>query len=109
MNKEQDMSYIDLMKNVDMGSVIDEKKIFNVEKRMNIEFPIGYKEFIKTYNGAEGEIGENSYIVIWKIEEIAELNNEYGVSEFTPGLVYFGSDGGGMAYAFDMRNEKKTK
>ena len=56
------------------------------------------------YNGAEGSIGENSYLVIWSIEDIISLNEEYGVFEFTPEILYFGSDGGDMAYAFDRRN-----
>lgn len=33
------------------------------------------------------------------------LNQDAKVEEFTPGLVFFASDGGGMAYAFDKREE----
>ena len=56
-------------------------------------------------NGAEGFIG-SSYLVIWPIEQIIVLNQAYRVSEFNPGLVYFGSDGGGEAYAFDIRTKE---
>lgn len=56
-------------------------------------------------NGAEGSIGENSYLAIWSVEEIVPLNKDAKVEEFTPGLVFFASDGGGMAYAFNKREE----
>jgi hypothetical protein len=55
-------------------------------------------------NGAEGELGENSYLVIWPIEEIISLNEAYSVSQYTSGILYFGSDGGDIAYAFDVKN-----
>ena len=57
-------------------------------------------------NGAEGSIGKNSYLAIWSIENIAQYNADYDVNEFNPGLVYFGSDGGEMAFAFDNRSSE---
>jgi len=53
-----------------------------------------------TSNGLEGFCGEE-YLSLWKIEDIPPLNKAYEVNTFTPGLVYFGSDGGGGAYAFN--------
>lgn len=79
-----------------------ENDIKHVEEIMGISFPRDYVAFMMKADGAEGSLGENSYLSIWRIEDIAELNNDYEVSEYTPGLVYFGSDGGGIAYAFDM-------
>lgn len=57
-------------------------------------------------NGGEGTIGEDSYLRLWKIEEIIESNKGYSVEEFAPGLIIIGSDGGGTAYGFDFRSEK---
>lgn len=56
-------------------------------------------------NGCEGFVAENNFIVIWPVEEVAELNDGYGVAEFAPGLVLFGSNGGGTGFAFDRRSE----
>lgn len=83
-----------------------EEDIKKVESEMDIIFPIQYKEFMLKTNGSEGFIGENSYLAIWSIEEIVPFNKEGKVEEFTPGLVQFASDGGGMVYAFDKRNEE---
>ena len=99
-------SYLNLMENVEFGDAVSVERILEVENEMGIKFPMFYKSFMQNHNGAEGEVGKNSYLAIWTIDEIAELNRDYGVNDFTPGLVYFGSDGGRMAFAFDMRNEK---
>jgi len=77
--------------------------IEEIQAKLGITFPAQYIEFMLDSNGAEGPIGPNSYLSIWSIEQIIELNEAYEVNEFTSGLVYFGSDGGGMAYAFDVR------
>ncbi len=74
-----------------------------VESKLEIQFPDQYINFMLESNGAEGNVGNNSYLAIWTAEQLVILNEEYAVNEFTPGLVYFGSDGGGMAYAFDKR------
>lgn len=76
--------------------------ISRVESKFGIKFPKEYVEFMMCYNGAEGSIG-NSYLVIWPIEEIVPSHEGYAVEEFAPGIVLFGSDGGGTAFAFDIR------
>jgi len=74
----------------------------DLENNKNITLPKDYMEFMLYSNGAEGKIGPKSYLSIWPAEQILELNDEYEVKEFTPSLLYFGSDGGDMAYAFDF-------
>ena len=75
-------------------------KLVEVQKSLGINFPEQYANFILLSNGYEGLIG-NSYVAIWKIEDLAGLNDGYAVKEFAPHLILFGSDGGGEAYAFD--------
>jgi hypothetical protein len=78
--------------------------ILQTENKLGVKFPIGYIEFMLFSNGCEGTIGE-SYISIWPIEEIIDANENLEVEKYTPGLVLFGSDGGGEAFAFDMRGD----
>ena len=59
-------------------------------------------EFLLESNGGEGLVGE-SYVTLWAAEDILRVNEMYGVREAAPGLVLFGSDGGGEGYAFDTR------
>jgi hypothetical protein len=68
-----------------------------------LKLPNDYTDFLKAGNGGEGVIGSASYAILWKLQELQELNAEYEVSEYAPCLFLFGSDGGGEAFAFDMR------
>jgi hypothetical protein len=79
--------------------------INNFENSSGINLPNEYKAFLKTTNGGEGFIGKNSYVMLWAVEELLELNESYAVDEFAPGLLIFGSNGGGEAYAFDTRSK----
>lgn len=46
------------------------------------------------------------YLSIWPIDEIVELNQEYAVDEFLPGIKYFGSDGADIAYGFEFDEDE---
>jgi hypothetical protein len=81
------------------------KDIEGVEDKLSIKFPEDYVNFMVNTNGGEGSIGEDSYLRLWKIEELIESNEGYGVEEFAPGLIIIGSDGGDTAYGFDFRTE----
>jgi hypothetical protein len=67
-----------------------------------ITLPDEYVEFLRTANGGEGPVGGSAYVVLWRIEELATLNNAYEIRKYTPSLLLFGSDGGGEAFAFDL-------
>lgn len=86
----------------ELNPPVEEVKVKKVQTELGITFPKDYVEFILYSNGAEGNIGEN-YLILWSIEDIIDLNEAYGVNEFAKGLVLFGSDGGGTAFAFDTR------
>lgn len=66
--------------------------------------PPDYYRFLTTCNGGEGFIGDD-YIILWSVEEVKSFNVDYEVAEYAPGLLLFGSDGGGEGYAFDYRDE----
>ena len=73
------------------------------ESASGISLPVEYKKFLLRTNGGEGFAG-NSYLILWRIEELKEANDACEVARCVPGLLFFGSDGGGEAMAFDCRN-----
>lgn len=81
--------------------------IREAEGQLGIIFPGSYTKFLLGSNGGEGSVGE-LYLVLWRIEDLYELNDAYGVNEFAPGLVIIGSDGGDTAYCLDNRNKLNT-
>lgn len=61
-----------------------------------VELPKEYVEFMKNHNGGEGDAGE-SWLVLFPIEELQEINDEY--HEFLPeGNIIIGSNGGGELF-----------
>jgi len=73
-------------------------------ERVSINLPSEYKQFLRLHNGGEGFIG-GAYAMLWRAEELVDLNQRYHVLEQAPGLFLFGSNGGGEAFAFDTRKQ----
>lgn len=101
---KMDKRIVQLIRKLQLNMPTNREILDDAESKLEIRFPDQYINFMLESNGLEGKIGNSSYLVIWPAEQIVILNEEYAVNEFTPGLVYFGSDGGGMAYAFDKRD-----
>jgi len=59
-------------------------------------------------NGGEAEFGE-SWIVMWRVEDLVERNAGYKVQEFAPGFTFFGSNGAGEACAWDWRPTRQAR
>lgn len=78
--------------------------ISNFESESGLRLPAGYKDFLEQSNGGEGFVGE-SYLMLWPIDQLLKLNEDYEVSKYAPGITLFGSDGGGEAFAFDSTGE----
>ncbi len=66
--------------------------------------PADFLEALQVADGGEGFIGQ-SYFRLYSVDEMRSLNEAYQVNRFAPGLVIFGSNGGGDAFGFDTRKE----
>lgn len=65
-----------------------------------ISLPKQYIDFIKKHNGGEGDIGE-SWLILYPIEELQEVNDDYEIQEYLPGNIIIGSNGGGELYGIN--------
>lgn len=86
------------------GPGATDNAITEAERQLGLKFPAEYVEFLKIANGGEGFIGKGAYAMLWCIQELASMNRAYEVQKNAPGLLIFGSDGGGEAYGFDTRD-----
>ena len=66
------------------------------------KLPEDYVQLLLWSNGGEGFIGE-AYWVLWSVEGIDQLNIDYQIARYLPGLLAIGSDGGGECIALDYR------
>ena len=54
----------------------------------------------------EGELAvEPEWYVLWRPEEVEEFNRNYQLSEFAPGFVTFGGNGGGELLVVNEQGE----
>lgn len=72
------------------------------EAILGIELPPDYLKFLMLSNGGDGWIGK-SYLSVCPVEELRDFNDSNEVQTYTPGAMFFASDGGGEAFAFDTR------
>lgn len=79
-------------------------QVQQLEQQLGISLPQDYVDFLRYTNGVEGLVKGRSYVSIWAAEDIVTNNKDYEVEEFAPGILLFGSDGGGEAHAFDLRD-----
>jgi hypothetical protein len=68
-----------------------------------VTLPADYLNVLAEMNGGEGFVGRN-YLVLWKAEELVQFNIEYELDKYAPGLLLFGSNGGGEGFGFDTRS-----
>ena len=81
----------------------DPSVVDGLSSRLGVALPRDYLDFLRQHNGGEGFVGGH-YIVFWKAEELADFNREYEVGKYAPGILLFGSNGGGEGYGFDTRS-----
>src|SRR5262245_13535397 len=86
------------------GSTVDAIKVATVG--LFSPLPHDYIELLHIMDGGEGFVG-STYVRFYPSNKLALLNKAYAVEEFAPGLVIFGSNGGGEAFAFDNRQEQQ--
>jgi hypothetical protein len=52
-----------------------------------------YAHFLQRFDGAEGFINPDHYLLLWGAKQISELNKAYSVLQFLPEGVLIGTDG----------------
>lgn len=71
-----------------------------IEKINDVILPLQYINFMKKHNGGEGDIGE-TWLVLFRFEDLQEINDDYCIEEFLPSHIIIGTNGGGELYGID--------
>lgn len=72
----------------------------DIAKINDVVLSIQYIDFMKKHNGGEGDIGE-TWFVLYPLEELQEINDDYGIEEFLPSHIIIGLNGDGEFYGID--------
>jgi len=97
MNNNLNFYFENLLKNDGASEYL----INQVQKDLDFILPPDYISIIKEFNGGEGEIGNNSWLFLFPIEELLEVNQDYVLlMEQIPDYFLFGKDAADTGYAF---------
>lgn len=77
-----------------------------LSKKIDFEIDQDFLDFIKRYDGAEGFLNSNEYILLWGINDLIALNPYYEDNEKSLRLFFFATDGSNFGYAFSKENGK---
>lgn len=80
----------------------DERCVSGLAAVASVRLPSDYLAFLRRCNGGEGVVA-GRYVSLWPGEEVGALNQAYGVPQYMPGALAFGTDGGDQGYCFDGR------
>jgi len=87
-----------VMKN-DIGA--SEDSIRRLQEQIGFELPPDYIDLMKEFNGGEGEVGENSWLCFFPIEDLIITNKDYQLlMQQIPDYFLFGKDAADTGYAF---------
>ena len=78
---------------------------YDLKEINGMELPDDYLEFMHKHNGGEGNVGNNSYMQIVRLEEVIEYNNDYEVFEYFPDCFAFGTDLGGNLFCYNLKRK----
>jgi hypothetical protein len=76
--------------------------IEHVDRTYANSLPDDYVDFLRTANGADGQLANGIPIALWSAEVLPEANLLDG-SPWLPGCLVIGSDTGDTVYGIDMR------
>lgn len=95
-------SYESLLKDFEFGKEATQESISSVQDFAGKALPQDYVDFLISHNGGEGFLNDE-YVIFWAVDELAQFNKDYEVTEYAPGFFLFGSNGGGEAFAYNLR------
>lgn len=70
-----------------------------------VMLPENYLAFMKQHNGGEGETPGGSWLVLFSLEELQGINDDYEIPEFLPDHIIIGDNGGGEFFGINKNNE----
>ncbi len=84
-----------------------EQELDSAAAALGIELPEDYRAVMRRINGGACDFG-GSWIVLQSLEAAIERNASFKEAGFPP-FIFFGSDGGGEGYAWDLRPERHAR
>ena len=95
----------DKLKKIFSDFEFDRPSDVSVTEINGVKLPDDYLEFIAENSGGEGALGEEGYLQLWSLGELAEQNEFYEVREVLPNCALIGTDLSGSMFGVTERGE----
>jgi len=84
---------------------INQAIIHLVQSKLEFKLPEDYLSVILQYNGGEGAVGKKSFLKLFPVTKLVEVNESYvSIMKEAPALYLFGKDNAYTGYAFHKNN-----
>ena len=70
-----------------------------------VRLPQDYLDFVSENGGGEGPLGEEGYLQLWALDELAEQNEFYEVKDLLPNCALIGTDLSGSKFGVNGQGE----
>lgn len=90
-----------LFKDFEFDRLSDEQ----VTEINGVKLPDDYIQFVSENGGGEGSVGEEGYLQLWSLGELAEQNAFYEVREALPNCALIGTDLSGSKFGVNDHGE----
>ena len=95
-----------ILRNLEKNAIVLPDIEFDaIVKGFDFNFPESYLSIMRIFNGGEGEVGSESWLLLFPIDELQGVNEDYDflMSEI-PDYFLFGKDAADTGYAFHKKN-----
>lgn len=83
------------------AGILTKEEIAKVTCHFSFQFPDSYLDVIRYIDGQEGEIGLNSWLCLFPLQELREVNHDYKLlMDEIPDYFLIGKDAADTGYAF---------
>jgi hypothetical protein len=82
-----------------------EHLVSHVSATYGASLPEDYLAFLRTANGADGDLSNGAPVVFWKAELLPRINEDAETEQWMPGMFIIGSDAGDALYGIDLRSD----
>ena len=85
---------------------VSESELNALQQELNFTLPEDYVNFMKEFNGGEGEVGENAWLNLFSIAELIETNKTYHLlMDDIPDYYLIGKDAADTGYAIHKSDQ----
>ena len=82
-----------------------EQLVRHVSTTYAASLPEDYLAFLRTANGADGDLENGAPVVFWKAELLPQISEDAETARWMPGMFIIGSDAGDALYGIDLRED----